>query len=419
MVRKRLVWVGAIALLVIVGAAAVAGAQEPEYGDDDGSVHEESLRLLQRVGVLAGLECGPAAICPKDPIDRTMMAVWVIRARDYVLLAGQEPGQAEWEPHPGLEDLSSLWGLSWRFADAGDFPEVLLPYAGRLYSEGISAGCRPDPLRYCHDSPVTRGQMASFLVRAFDLEEAPAVGFSDIEGSVHAGSIDALAASGVTAGCSADPLLYCPNDPVTRGQMATFLVRAMSLWFPQDASELIDCDDFPTRADAQIFHDRYQAYGDFAGLDDGQFPGIACEDRPGAWNFRKDVNALTDQVTYWVNTRGTRDVGTEGGIPGPYFGVNCGWDSFVNLREDYDEETVEVAYRFYPNTEVTSETWTADKQGDDTFLSPPADPTTSTFLLGFAEGVEELRMQVEYETYRFPIDDFAVAFTWLQTVCSG
>ena len=154
-----------------------------------GRVHEESLRLLQRVGVFAGLECGPAVICPKDPIDRTMMAVWVIRARDYVLLADQESGRAEWEPHPGLEDLSGQWGLSSRFADLGGVPEVLWPYAGRLYSQGISAGCRTDPLRYCPGSPVTRGQMASFLVRAFDIEEAPATGFSDIEGSVHAGAV--------------------------------------------------------------------------------------------------------------------------------------------------------------------------------------------------------------------------------------
>ena len=122
MVRKRLVWVGAIALLVVAGAAAVAGAQEPEYVDDDGSVHEGSLRLLQQVGVLAGLECGPAAICPKDLIDRTMMAVWVIRARDHVLVAGQEPGRAEWEPHPGLEDLSGYSSLSNRFADLGASP---------------------------------------------------------------------------------------------------------------------------------------------------------------------------------------------------------------------------------------------------------------------------------------------------------
>ena len=80
------------------GGRSSRGAQEPEYVDDDGSVHEESLQLLQLVGVIPGSECGPVAICPKDPIDRTMMAVWVIRAQDYVLLADQEPGQPEWEP---------------------------------------------------------------------------------------------------------------------------------------------------------------------------------------------------------------------------------------------------------------------------------------------------------------------------------
>ena len=128
-----------------------------------------------------------------------------------------------------------------------------------------------------------------------------------------------------------------------------------------------------------------------------------------------DVDALTDQVSYWVNTRGTRNVGTEGGIPGPYLGANCGGE-FVNLRQDYDEAAVEVAYRFYPDTEVISETWTVDKRGSNPFLYPPDDSTT--FVEGLlAEGAEELRMQVEYETYRFPIDDFVVAFDWLTTVC--
>ena len=263
--------------------------------------------------------------------------------------------------------------------------------------------------------------MVSFLVRAFDIEEAPAAGFSDIEGSVHAGAIDALAASGVTAGCSADPLRYCPDYPVTRGQMASFLVRAMSLWFSQDASGLIDCEDFPTRADAQVFFDRYQAYGDFAGLDDGRFPGIACENRPGTWYFRKDVDALTDEVSYWVSTDGIRDVGTEDGISGPYFGVNCGM-AFVNLRQDYDEETVKVEFRLYPNTEVFSETWAVREEGSNTFLIPPrmsdGFSTLGKGLLADA-GLEELRMQVEFETYRFPIDDFWVAIEWRNTACSG
>jgi hypothetical protein len=45
--------------------------------------------------------------------------------------------------------------------------------------------------------------------------------------------IEALRASGITAGCSGAPPLYCPDDPVTRGQMAVFLGRALGLhWAP-------------------------------------------------------------------------------------------------------------------------------------------------------------------------------------------
>ena len=44
--------------------------------------------------------------------------------------------------------------------------------------------------------------------------------------------IEALKASGVTGGCVASPPQYCPNDPVTRGQMAVFLSRLVGLHFP-------------------------------------------------------------------------------------------------------------------------------------------------------------------------------------------
>lgn len=44
--------------------------------------------------------------------------------------------------------------------------------------------------------------------------------------------IEALADSGITTGCSVSPPLYCPNDAVTRGQMAVFISRALGLSFP-------------------------------------------------------------------------------------------------------------------------------------------------------------------------------------------
>jgi hypothetical protein len=44
--------------------------------------------------------------------------------------------------------------------------------------------------------------------------------------------IEALKASGITGGCSASPPLYCPDNPVTRGQMAVFLAKALGLHWP-------------------------------------------------------------------------------------------------------------------------------------------------------------------------------------------
>ena len=41
--------------------------------------------------------------------------------------------------------------------------------------------------------------------------------------------IEALYASGITAGCQAAPPLYCPDNPVTRGQMAAFIAKALGL----------------------------------------------------------------------------------------------------------------------------------------------------------------------------------------------
>jgi hypothetical protein len=42
--------------------------------------------------------------------------------------------------------------------------------------------------------------------------------------------IEALAGSGITGGCGNGN--YCPDNPVTRGQMAVFLAKALGLNFP-------------------------------------------------------------------------------------------------------------------------------------------------------------------------------------------
>ena len=94
-----------------------------------------------------------------------------------------------------------------------------------VYDEGITTGCVID--LYCPNNVVNRGAMATFLVRALNLPSTSTDFFTDDEGNVHEANINRIAAAGITSGCSATR--YCPGGTVTRGQMATFLSRAFEL----------------------------------------------------------------------------------------------------------------------------------------------------------------------------------------------
>jgi len=87
----------------------------------------------------------------------------------------------------------------------------------------ITTGCAWN--RYCPDDFVTRGQMAAFLDRALDLPAAGPAGFIDDAGTFQQ-NIWNLFAAGITTGCASDR--YCTNDFVTRAQMALFLERALA-----------------------------------------------------------------------------------------------------------------------------------------------------------------------------------------------
>lgn len=115
-----------------------------------------------------------------------------------------------------------------------------------IAAEGITKGCNPPARdRYCPGDPVTRAQMASFLVRMLSLADATADHFTDDEGSIHQGDVNRLASAGITKGCNPPANdRYCPDEPVTREQMASFLARALNLppasrdHFSDDASSV-------------------------------------------------------------------------------------------------------------------------------------------------------------------------------------
>ena len=137
-------------------------------------------------------------------------------------------------------DESEPQAGSSRFDDVDD-SEWWMPHVERLADLGITHGCATEPARFCPEDPVTRAQMASFLSRAFGLEAPegpPEVVFSDVGEGVHTDSIYALAASGITAGCASEPeARFCPDRPTTRAQMASFLERAYSAYIGPGPTE--------------------------------------------------------------------------------------------------------------------------------------------------------------------------------------
>ena len=114
--------------------------------------------------------------------------------------------------------------------DDVDSGEWWAAHAERLAQLGIDPGCGTRPLRFCGDRTLERGEMAGLLARAFDLPSAGSAGFADVPADhAYAADIDRVAAARITAGCETDPARYCPQRQVTRAQMATFLARAAGL----------------------------------------------------------------------------------------------------------------------------------------------------------------------------------------------
>lgn len=142
--------------------------------------------------------------------------------------------------------------MAWGSDRFGDVPSnhVFHDDISWLAESGVTRGCNPPAsTMFCPDDPVTRGQMAAFLVRALDLPAGNAR-FSDTAGGhVFADDIGALASAGITRGCNPPANdRFCPDEVVTRGQMAAFLVRALKL----QAAEAFFADTIGTTFEADV-----------------------------------------------------------------------------------------------------------------------------------------------------------------------
>jgi S-layer homology domain len=171
-----------------------------------GSTFFNFVNVMGQWGITTG--CAPRTYCPTASTTRGQMAVFIVR---------------------------SLYADSFQYPQTPYFTDVpathpYFAYVQKLRQLGITQGC--SPTTYCPDQPVTRSQMAVFVIRAKlgplsgeNFSYPAAAYFTDVPTTdLRFSYVQKMRELGITQGCGISS--YCPDQPVTREQMAAFLVRA-------------------------------------------------------------------------------------------------------------------------------------------------------------------------------------------------
>ncbi len=165
----------------------------------------DAVNLLAGKHITSG--CATNAYCPGQIITRDQMAVFIVRS-----IYGSDNFPIS--PVQHFTDVSpSTFGYQW---------------IQKMYELGITTGCG-NGTTYCPTSQVTRDQMAVFIIRArygsgtaFTYNPTPV--FADVPtGDFAFKWVQRMAQDGITTGCAVNS--YCPSSPVTRGDMAVFIMR--------------------------------------------------------------------------------------------------------------------------------------------------------------------------------------------------
>ena len=163
--------------------------------------------LMDQAGITAGCSTQPLDYCPEATTTRGEMAVF--------LIAAIESGHSfTYTATPYFTDV------------APDNP--YFKFIQKLKDLGITTGCTPTT--YCPDAAVTRGETAVFIIAsrydgtAFTYPSTPY--FTDVPPSnAFFPFVQKMAQAGITGGCGGG--LYCPDETLTRSQMAVFIVAGL------------------------------------------------------------------------------------------------------------------------------------------------------------------------------------------------
>ena len=180
----------AASLAAAPSAGAVAG-----FGDvDSGRFYTEAVQWMVDNEITTGTS--PTCFSPDDPVTRGQAAAFLWRTEGF-----PAPGA----PHP-FGDVIAPWQqdpVSW------------------MFNNDITTGT--SPTTYSPDDTLTRGQMAALIWRAAGNPPAAPTTFPDVFKAWQIVPVGWMEVEDITTGTS--PTTFSPEDPVTRGQFATFAWR--------------------------------------------------------------------------------------------------------------------------------------------------------------------------------------------------
>ncbi len=188
-------------------ASGPVGAVVDRFADVAGNPHKDDINRIAQLGITVACATQPEPkYCPDGHVTRAEMAAFLLRA-----IGQPDPQPTAANPFSDVPD--DVWYTK---------------YALRLAQMGVDTGENGE---WRPVDPLTRLEMAQWLNRMFDHitpVTSPQGLFGDVD-TEHWEVVEGLYHVGVTRGCSAQPLLYCPDQPITRAQMASFIIRALSI----------------------------------------------------------------------------------------------------------------------------------------------------------------------------------------------
>ncbi|MFB5662263.1 S-layer homology domain-containing protein [Alteribacillus sp. HJP-4] len=204
-------WAAALTAIVIATMISAAELDNTDAADSFSDVHEDywasgPIQRMKDQGILNGNKDGTYA--PNQDISRGQAASLLVAACDLPM---------EENPESTFNDLTD--------------DSFSTPFAEAVREAGLMVG-RNEGTEFEAAQKLSREQMATILVRAFDLEpvENSERDVTDLHSAheTHKQNVKILAQYGITSTKEGN---FRPLEPVTRAQFAVFLERALSIDF--------------------------------------------------------------------------------------------------------------------------------------------------------------------------------------------